>query len=131
MPREEGSSWERFGRRFNLRLSLKRPEEKALMDEYDRRSELLGKDDKEFLKNCLVAGFRILVNEGILNNHVASYSNESNNTVKQQTVAASAKVSSDVEPVRLAAPVSAPVQVEAAAPAVPAKSVLGRLMRHT
>jgi len=131
MPREEGSSWERFGRRFNLRLSLKRPEEKALMDEYDRRSELLGKDDKEFLKNCLVAGFRILVNEGISNNHIALSSNESNNTGKQQTVAASANVSSDAEPVRLTAPVSAPVQAEATAPAVPAKSVLGGLMRHT
>jgi len=131
MPREEGTSWERFGRRFNLRLSLKRPEEKALMDEYDRRSELLGKDDKEFLKNCLVVGFRILVNEGVFNNNVALSSNESNNTGKQQPDHTSTNVSDDAASATLAASVTSPVPAEAAAPAVPAKSVLGGLMRHT
>lgn len=130
MPREVGTTWERYGRRFNIRLSLKRTEEKALMDEYDRRSELLGKDDKEFLKSCLVAGFRLLANEGVSNNHVALSSNESNNTVKQHLVHATPNAGGDAgAAVAAVAPVAAPV-VEAAAPAVPAKSVLGGLMQH-
>ena len=130
MPREVGTTWERYGRRFNIRLSLKRADEKALMDEYDRRSELLGKDDKEFLKSCLVAGFRILSSEGVSNNHVALSSNESNNTVKQHLVHATSHVGGNAgAAVAPDVPVAVPV-TEASAPVVPAKSVLGGLMQH-
>lgn len=52
MARTTSKSWERYGRRFLLRLSFKRPAELAVMDEFDRRSAELGKPDKEYLKLC-------------------------------------------------------------------------------
>jgi hypothetical protein len=127
MPREVGKTWERFGRRFHIRLSLKRPAEVELMDEYDRRSEILGKEDKEFLKDCLVAGFRVLTNKGNSNNHVDLSSNEINNTGKQH--AAHQPVSGNGGEVKTTA--GSPVADEVpASTGVPAKLVLGGLMKH-
>ena len=135
MPREVGKTWERYGRRFNLRLSLKRPDEVAVMNEYDRRSELLGQDDKEFLKSCLIAGFRVLSNEGLPNNSVALSTNESNNNEKQQSGSASANESNngagEIRPeVSQRGPSAAEFPAAVITPAVPAKSVLGNLMQH-
>lgn len=85
MPRKVGDSWERFGRRFILRLSFKRPEEKAVMEEFDRRSALVGKPDKEFLKRCLVFGYEVLSNRAIDTKYLVLSTNESNNTQKEHS----------------------------------------------
>lgn len=135
MPREIGKSWERFGRRFVLRLSLKRPEEAVVMDEYDRRSALLGKDDKEFLKTCLVVGYKVLVSQALNPQQLALSDNESNNTQKEQV--ATLANGSRVEHARqseAAGAAAAPSPAEAddaqASKAVPARAFLSGLMRH-
>ncbi len=136
MDREVGKSWARYGRRFVLRLSFKRPEEVAVMDEYDRRSKLLGKDDKEFLKDCLVVGCRLLLNKDISINTIALSTNESNNTQKEHyasvlpnesnSTGSTARSGTDQETSgREKKTGSKSVDL-----AVPAKSVLGNLMKH-
>ncbi|CAJ4321039.1 Uncharacterised protein [Burkholderia pseudomallei] len=87
METKRGSSWSRYGRRFHLRLSYKRPMEEAVMSEYDRRSRLLGKDDKEFLKMCLVVGYQVIAAQGNNALQLALSTNESNNTRKEQPTA--------------------------------------------
>ncbi|MDR8877562.1 hypothetical protein [Burkholderia multivorans] len=86
METKRGSSWSRYGRRFHLRLSYKRPMEEAVMSEYDRRSHLLGKDDKEFLKMCLVVGYQVIAAQGNGALQLALSTNESNNTRKEQPI---------------------------------------------
>lgn len=83
METKRGSSWSRYGRRFHLRLSYKRPMEEAVMSEYDRRSLLLGKDDKEFLKMCLVVGYQVIAAQSNNALQLALSANESNNTQKE------------------------------------------------
>lgn len=135
MPREIGKSWERFGRRFVLRLSLKRPEEAAVMGEYDRRSELLGKDDKEFLKSCLIVGYKILSAQASGTQHLALSNNESNNTQKEHdgVLANESRVEQVSQP-RAAGAVTEPSRAEAGdaqvSKAVPARAFLGGLMKH-
>lgn len=135
MPRDTGKSWGRYGRRFLLRLSLKRPEEVAVMDEYDRRSDLLGKDDKEFLKACLIAGYKVLSGRALGTDPIALSANESNNTQKEQ-VPRLDNESGDAVPAQQPAPAAAELsrmshQADGqTSKAVPAKSVLGGLMRH-
>lgn len=82
MARTTSKSWERYGRRFLLRLSFKRPAELAVMDEFDRRSAELGKPDKEYLKLCLSVGNQILSAKALGSVSVALSNNESNNTQK-------------------------------------------------
>ena len=84
--KKEGATWDRFGRRFVVRLSLKRPEEKAILDEYDRRTELLGRKDMDYLKACLVVGHKILSNKGFDAQDIALSTNESNNTAAEQLI---------------------------------------------
>jgi hypothetical protein len=125
MRKSPGTSWERFGRRFELRLSLKNQDEKDVMDEYDRRSLLLGKNDKEFMKSCLIAGFKILYKTGNDSSSVALSNNESNNTQTEHSQESLENVSCES--------VLAESAVADAVPkgsGVPAKSVLGGLMRH-
>ncbi|MCM3609249.1 hypothetical protein M4D49_27565 [Cupriavidus pauculus] len=135
MPREIGKSWERFGRRFVLRLSLKRPEEAAVMGEYDRRSELLGKDDKEFLKSCLIAGYKVLTSQAFDTQHLALSNNESNNTQKEHggVLANESRVEQVSQP-SVAGAASEARRAEAAdaqvSKAVPARAFLGGLMKH-
>ncbi|CAG9170061.1 hypothetical protein [Cupriavidus pinatubonensis] len=135
MPREIGKSWERFGRRFVLRLSLKRPEEAVVMDEYDRRSALLGKDDKEFLKSCLVAGYKVLVSQAFDTHALALSNNESNNTQKEQgSVLANESLVEQVSQSRATGAAIEPSLAEVAdaqaSKAVPARAFLGGLMKH-
>lgn len=141
MPKDIGKSWERFGRRFILRLSLKKPEEVAVMNEYDRRSELLGKEDKEFLKACLIAGYKVLANKGIAIDPIALSTNESNNTQKEQTASTSPNEShaekvtvvAAVTPVHSAAMPATdepPVASSNEGSGVSAKRILGGLMKH-
>ncbi|MDH0341968.1 hypothetical protein [Chromobacterium haemolyticum] len=137
MPKAVGKSWERYGRRFSLRLSLKRLEEVAIMNEYDRRSELLGKEDKEFLKSCLVAGFKVLTNKDFCSNELASLSNESNNTPKEHSVTVLPNGSREETAATVDTPPPAPSTIAKPAPelsrqgsGVPAKGVLGGLMKH-
>ncbi|HFH3476853.1 hypothetical protein [Pseudomonas aeruginosa] len=85
MARTTSKSWERYGRRFLLRLSFKRPAELAVMDEFDRRSAELGKPDKEYLKLCLSVGNQILSAKALGSVSVALSNNESNNTQKDET----------------------------------------------
>ncbi|MFM0265537.1 hypothetical protein [Paraburkholderia sediminicola] len=85
MSIKRGESWERYGRRFHLRLSYKRPMEKAVMDEFDRRSTLLEKDDKEFLRMCLVVGYQVIAGQANRPLELALSTNESNNTPKEQS----------------------------------------------
>ncbi|KAG0189380.1 hypothetical protein DFQ28_003506 [Apophysomyces sp. BC1034] len=99
-------NWGRYGRRFLLRLSLKRPEEVAVMDEYDRRSYLLGKDDKEFLKACLIAGYKVLSGKEIFYDDIELSDNESNNTKKEHQNR-SRNESGEAEPVPQPASVAA------------------------
>lgn len=63
--KRKGDSWDRWGRKVSLRFSVKRPEESQVMDEYDRRSKLIGKEDKEFLKACLLAGYAVLTKSDV------------------------------------------------------------------
>lgn len=84
MARTTSKSWERYGRRFLLRLSFKRPAELAVMDEFDRRSAELGKPDKEYLKLCLSVGNQILSAKALGSVSVALSNNESNNTQKDE-----------------------------------------------
>lgn len=84
MARTSSKSWERYGRRFLLRLSFKRPAELAVMDEFDRRSAELGKPDKEYLKLCLAVGNQILSAKALGSVRVALSNNESNNTRKDE-----------------------------------------------
>lgn len=141
MPKDIGKSWERFGRRFILRLSLKKPEEVAVMNEYDRRSELLGKEDKEFLKACLIAGYKVLANKGIAIDPIALSTNESNNTQKEQAASTSPNEShaekvtvvAAVTPVHSAAMPATdepPVASSNEGSGVAAKRILGGLMKH-
>lgn len=155
MARKTTESWARYGRRFLLRLSLKRPAEKEVMDEFDRRSALLGKPDKEYLKLCLTVGNQILSAKALSSVSVALSSNESNNTQKNHEgvlprvsqvetpketaqpaakIGSAAKPSDEVlsvsEPTPIArAPAPAPADEQADLP-VSAKDALGGLMRH-
>ncbi|MCC9290088.1 hypothetical protein [Pseudomonas aeruginosa] len=84
MASTTSKSWERYGRRYLLRLSFKRPAELADMDEFDRRSAELGKPDKEYLKLCLSVGIQILSAKASGSVSVALSNNESNNTQKDE-----------------------------------------------
>jgi len=139
----EGKTWERFGRRFVLRLSLKREIEKSLLDEYDRRSAILGKEDKPFLRDCLIAGYQILINKGIDSVSIALSNNESNNTDQEQIITAAVEATSKVKSVKKVEqpnvraisttqdqPKQAAPKVEEAAGREPAKNFLGGLMKH-
>lgn len=111
------------------------------MDEYDRRSELLGKEDKEFLKACLIAGYKVLANKGIDHDPIALSTNESNNTQKEQASSASPNKSraekvavvTAVTPVHSAvmpATDEPPVASSNEGSGVSAKKILGGLMKH-
>ncbi|NMX77868.1 hypothetical protein HBO23_33425 [Pseudomonas sp. WS 5532] len=157
MARKTTESWARYGRRFLLRLSLKRPAEKEVMDEFDRRSALLGKPDKEYLKLCLTVGNQILSAKALSSVSVALSSNESNNTQKNhegvlprvsqvETPKETAQPAAEIGPVAkpsdsdevlsvseptpiARAPAPAPADEQADLP-VSAKDALGGLMRH-
>lgn len=141
MPKDIGKSWERFGRRFILRLSLKKPEEVAVMKEYDRRSELLGKEDKEFLKACLIAGYKVLANKGFVSDPIALSTNESNNTQKEhaaivppneshaEKVTAVAAVQ-PAQSVAMPATDEPPIASSNEGSGVSARGILGGLMKH-
>ena len=148
--KKEGATWERYGRRFVLRLSLKRPEEKAVLDEYDRRSEVLSRDDKDYLKACLIAGHKMLSNKGVDDQCIALLSNESNNTPAEQLITPVPDVrarkstskkpeTSTVGPELPRAEAGVEGSTEAPVPVVPqggpatrtpAKALLGGLMKH-
>lgn len=138
MAKERGASWERYGRRFIVRLSLKQEEQRALLEEYDRRTALLGSEDKDFLVACLVAGFRVLTDrvrvmdvraeQSIMTpDPVALSANESNNTIEQQK---SSVLSADSHPSPSTPLQVAPVATVPDAPSRNARHVLGGLMRH-
>lgn len=146
MARTTSKSWERYGRRFLLRLSFKRPAELAVMDEFDRRSAELGKPDKEYLKLCLSVGNQILSAKALGSVSVALSNNESNNTLKDETRVSSneSRVETTVveqqaqEPKPPSVPRNAAQQEREATPppvaehgrAPSAKGLLGGLMRH-
>ncbi|AFK73066.1 TPA: hypothetical protein L4623_005346 [Pseudomonas aeruginosa] len=147
MARTTSKSWERYGRRFLLRLSFKRPAELAVMDEFDRRSAELGKPDKEYLKLCLSVGNQILSAKALGSVSVALSNNESNNTQKDEVRFSSneSRVETTVveqqqaqEPEPPSVPRNAAQQEREATPppaaeqgrAPSAKGLLGGLMRH-
>ncbi|MBO8305139.1 hypothetical protein [Pseudomonas aeruginosa] len=147
MARTTSKSWERYGRRFLLRLSFKRPAELAVMDEFDRRSAELGKPDKEYLKLCLSVGNQILSAKALGSVSVALSNNESNNTQKDEVRFSNneSRVETTVveqqqaqEPEPPSVPRNAAQQEREATPppaaeqgrAPSAKGLLGGLMRH-
>jgi len=136
-------SWGKFGRRFVVRLSYAKPEMKALMDEYDRRSQLIGAEDKAFLRECMLVGFKALCGEK--SNGITAHQNKSNYEYTdggKLRESNGSQAASDDESRRPVAEASAqekapesprqPVETAPASdqPAIKASSLLGGLMQH-
>lgn len=137
MAKQTEITWLRYGRRFGpIRLSFNRILDREFIKAYDKRCELLGiQTDNAFLRDCLLAGFKTLVNEGALMQTLAVSTNESHNTQKQhepevEAVNGQGDVESQQEPPPSEPPESHTAETETTTPAIRANTVLKGIMSH-